>query len=68
MKAKGIDPKSLSLRIGMFGSEPSTLKMRDEIEANLGVFATDNYGLSEVCGPGISGDCEFRDGQHIAED
>lgn len=68
MKAKGIDPKSLSLRIGMFGSEPSTLKMRDEIEVNLGVFATDNYGLSEVCGPGISGDCEFRDGQHIAED
>ncbi|PWM46589.1 MAG: phenylacetate--CoA ligase [Clostridiales bacterium] len=68
LREKGIDPKSLSLRVGMFGSEPSTLKMRDEIESSLGVFATDNYGLSEVCGPGISGDCEFRCGQHIAED
>ena len=53
---------------GLFGAEPWSESMRREIEARLGVFATDNYGLSEVIGPGISGECEVREGMHINED
>jgi phenylacetate-CoA ligase len=68
MTALGIDPKSLKLRIGLFGSEGSTEKMRNEIEKAFGIFSTDNYGLSEIVGPGVSGECEYRCGQHVAED
>ena len=42
--------------------------MREKIEQKLGLFATDNYGMSELIGPGVSGECEFRDGLHINED
>ena len=65
---EGITPEHLSLRIGLFGAEPSTAKMRGEIEKRFGLFATNNYGLSEVMGPGVSGECEERNGLHIAED
>ncbi len=59
----------LNLKWGLFGAEPWTEQMRTEIEAKLGLCATDNYGLSEVIGPGVSGEChEYRDGMHIAED
>lgn len=59
----------LKLRWGLFGAEPWTDRMRTEIERTLGLSATDNYGLSEVIGPGISGEChEAKDGLHIAED
>jgi phenylacetate-CoA ligase len=59
----------IKLKHGLFGAEPWTRQMRMEIEDKLGVSATDNYGLSEVIGPGVSGECEERkDGMHICED
>ena len=64
----GIDPRSLSVRIGLFGSEGWTDEMRNKIEKIWNCFATDNYGLSEVMGPGVSGECEAREGMHVAED
>ncbi len=64
----GYGPDDFKLRIGLFGSEGSTPEMRAKIEQKLGLFATDNYGMSELIGPGVSGECEFRDGLHINED
>lgn len=64
----GIDPAALPLRVGLFGSEAWSEKMRQELERIWGIKATDNYGLSEVMGPGPSGECECTDGMHIAED
>ena len=58
----------LNLRLGLFGSEGCTEEMRSQIEKTLGLFATDNYGMSELMGPGVSGECEERDGMHINED
>ena len=60
--------QELKLRLGLFGAEPWSDAMRREIEARLGIFATDNYGLSELIGPGISGECPERSGLHINED
>ena len=68
MEKLGIDPASLSLRVGLFGAEPWTQEMRREIETRLGIVATDNYGLSEVMGPGVAGECLCRCGMHIFED
>ena len=65
---KGIDPKELALRVGCFGGEPWTDSMRDEIETRLAISATDNYGLSEVMGPGVSMECKQKNGMHINED
>ncbi len=65
---QGIDVRSLPLRVGLFGGEPSGEGMREEIERRLGILATDNYGLSEVMGPGVSGECEHQCGLHMAED
>ncbi|MGB4441238.1 MAG: phenylacetate--CoA ligase [Coriobacteriia bacterium] len=64
----GIDMHTLPLRVGLFGGEPSGEGMRAEIERRLGILATDNYGLSEVMGPGVSGECEHQRGLHMAED
>jgi phenylacetate-CoA ligase len=64
----GIDFAKLPLRLGLFGGEPSSAAAKREIEARLGIKATDNYGLSEVMGPGVSGECECAAGLHIAED
>lgn len=64
----GIDMHALPLRVGLFGGEPSGAGMRDEIQRRLGILATDNYGLSEVMGPGVSGECEQQCGLHMAED
>jgi len=64
----GIDISSLKLKIGLFGGEPWTEEMRKEIESRLNILATDNYGLSEVMGPGVAGECTFKCGHHIAED
>ncbi|MDR0974315.1 MAG: phenylacetate--CoA ligase [Ruminococcus sp.] len=66
-REKGIIDK-LKLRIGLLGSEGCTPEMRTHIETSLGIFVTDNYGMSELGGPGVSGECEFRDGMHINED
>jgi len=58
-----------ALRWGFFGSEGCTPEMRAQIEKNFdGIFATDNYGMSELMGPGVSGECMIRDGLHFAED
>ncbi|NTU71905.1 MAG: phenylacetate--CoA ligase [Coriobacteriia bacterium] len=64
----GVDFSTLKLRLGLFGGEPCSSAAKREIEARLGIKATDNYGLSEVMGPGVSGECECEAGLHIAED
>ena len=58
----------LKLRLGLFGGEAWTDAMRQALQKGLGVFATDNYGLSEVMGPGVSCECVEQTGMHIAED
>ena len=65
----GLDPKSLGLRVGIFGAEPWTNEMRQAIEARVGLDAVDIYGLSEVMGPGVANECiETKDGPTIWED
>jgi phenylacetate-CoA ligase len=68
MMDMGINPNGLSLRYGLFGAEPWSEAMRREINERLGIRATDNYGLSEVMGPGVAGECEECQGLHINED
>jgi len=63
-----INPNSLSLKFGLFGAEPWSERMRKEIEEKLKITATDNYGLSEVMGPGVSGESLEKNGLHINED
>jgi phenylacetate-CoA ligase len=66
---QGVDPRTSSLRIGIFGAEPWTEAMRAEIEGRTDMHAVDIYGLSEVMGPGVSQECvETKDGLHIWED
>ena len=66
---QGIDPKSSSLRIGIFGAEPWTNDMRAAIEKRMNIDAVDIYGLSEVMGPGVASECiETKDGPTIWED
>lgn len=66
---QGVDPRTTSLEIGIFGAEPWTEQMRSEIEERLGIHAVDIYGLSEVIGPGVAGECvETKDGLHVWED
>jgi phenylacetate-CoA ligase len=67
-RAGGGDPRGLGLSFGHFGGEPWTEEMRVEIERELGIQAFNNYGLSEVIGPGVSGECGARAGMHVAED
>lgn len=62
------DFKKSKLRVGLFGGEPWSNEMRREIEKNMDILATDNYGLSEVLGPGVAGECPFARGLHISED
>ncbi len=65
----GVDPKKdLKLRIGMFGAEPWSEQLRKKIEESLNIKAYDNYGLSEIIGPGVAGECEAQNGMHVAED
>jgi phenylacetate-CoA ligase len=65
----GIDPRSTSLKVGIFGAEPWTTAMRREIEDAFDMHAVDIYGLSEVMGPGVANECvETKDGLHIWED
>lgn len=69
MEQIGIDPSSLSLRVGIFGAEPWSENMREEVEKKLNIKATDIYGLSEVIGPGVAQEClESSRGMHIFED
>ncbi len=67
--AQGLDPRATSLEVGIFGAEPWTNAMRQEIEAAFDMHAVDIYGLSEVMGPGVANECvETKDGLHIWED
>jgi phenylacetate-CoA ligase len=69
MEAQGVDPRTTSLEIGIFGAEPWTEQMREEVERRSGIRAVDIYGLSEVMGPGVSQESgETQDGLHIWED
>jgi len=69
MECAGIDPRSTSLRTGIFGAEPWTQEMRVELERKLDMDAVDIYGLSEVIGPGVAQECvETKDGLHVWED
>ncbi|WUH98616.1 phenylacetate--CoA ligase [Spirillospora sp. NBC_00431] len=69
MERQGIDPRSTSLRVGIFGAEPWTEEMRREVEERLGIDAVDIYGLSEIVGPGVAQECaETKDGLHLWED
>ena len=64
----GIGRDELKLRLGLFGSEGCTPEMRAQIEDYLHLLATDNYGMSELMGPGVSGECSLRCGMHFNED
>ncbi|MGW2855044.1 AMP-binding protein, partial [Streptomyces sp. NPDC001215] len=66
---QGVDPRTTSLRVGIFGAEPWTEEMRREIEERFAIDAVDIYGLSEVIGPGVAQECvETKDGLHVWED
>ena len=68
-RAQGLDPRHSSLKLGSFGAEPWTVAMRQELEDAFDIDALDSYGLSEVIGPGVAGECvETKDGLHIWED
>ncbi len=64
----GVDLRETKLRLGVFGAEPWSEQMRDEIEGKLGIKAINIYGLTEVIGPGVSVECPYQCGMHIAED
>ncbi len=64
----GIDKSTLKLKAGVFGAEPWTEEMRNEIQTKLGIKAYDIYGLSEIMGPGVSFECSEQTGMHINED
>lgn len=65
----GFDWETSSLRVGLFGGEPCPPRLKAEIESRMHIVCTDNYGLTEVMGPGVSGEClASRDMQHLAED
>ena len=69
LERQGVDPRSTSLKVGIFGAEPWTEEMRAEMERRLDMHAVDIYGLSEVIGPGVANECvETKDGLHVWED
>ncbi len=68
VKAEGIDPKDVHLSMAQLGGEPWTEQMREQIEQALDLKAYNNYGLSEVIGPGVTGECHYQNGMHIQED
>ena len=68
MKSRGIGPDDNQLKAGIFGAEPWTEEMRQEIQGLLGIKAYDIYGLTELSGPGVSFECEEQNGMHVNED
>ena len=68
MKEAGYPMEQYKLRIGLLGSETCTPEMRTQIENSMGIFVSDNYGMTELGGPGVSGECGLRCGLHFAED
>ena len=68
-RRQGLDPRASSLEVGIFGAEPWTNAMREEIEQAFDMDAVDIYGLSEIMGPGVANECvETKDGLHVWED
>jgi phenylacetate-CoA ligase len=63
-----VNIKKLPLRVGVFGAEPWSQSMRQEIEDRMGIHAMEAYGLTELGGPGVAYDCEAKDGLHVNED
>ena len=68
LKEKGYKPEDNYLKAGIFGAEPWTEEMRQDIQKSLGIKAYDIYGLTEICGPGVAFECEAQAGMHINED
>jgi len=68
MREMGLEPGDLTLKAGIFGAEPWSERMRQEIEDRLAIKALDIYGLSEIIGPGVANECACQDGLHISED
>jgi len=68
LRETGQDPRALGLRYGLFGAEPWTEAMRGQLEALWGITASDFYGLSELIGPGVAGECPAHDGLHVNDD
>ena len=68
MEEMNIDPRDLSLKYGIFGSEPWSESTRDEIETKMHITASDTYGMTELFGPGVAWECPEKNGLHIAED
>ncbi len=64
----GLSPKDFKLKVGIFGAEPWSENMRNEIEQRLGILAIDIYGLSEIIGPGVAVECKHKNGLHVMED
>lgn len=64
----GLKKENFKLRLGLFGGEGVTTSMKEELEERWGILATQNYGLTEITGPGVSGECIYQDGMHINED
>lgn len=68
IRKQGLDINNFKLRVGAFGAEPWTEAMRQELESKLHIKAYDIYGLTEISGPGVGGECECQDGTHLWED
>ncbi|MBQ3347705.1 MAG: phenylacetate--CoA ligase [Synergistaceae bacterium] len=68
MKEMGMTPNDIPLKAGIFGAEAWSESMRRDIEATMGIKAYDIYGLTELCGPGVSFECEDQHGMHVNED
>lgn len=68
MEEMGYTKDDLKLKYGLFGAEASTEEMRAELEDKLGIIATENYGMSELIGPGVAGECIYKCGMHINDD
>lgn len=68
MREMGISPQDTKLKVGIFGAEPWSENMRQQIQQQLGILALDIYGLSEIIGPGVACECQAQDGLHINED
>lgn len=65
---QGVHPEQLQLRLGVFGAEPWSDAFRAQLEERLRITALDAYGLSEIMGPGVAGECAHKNGLHINED
>ena len=68
IRNSGIPLDEFKLRVGIFGAEPWTENMRKELEEKMNIKAYDIYGLTEICGPGVGGECECQNGTHLWED